>query len=57
MIDARFGLSGEPVASLAQIGARLGVSRERVRQIERRALEQLREHPVAAALGSEFGWS
>ncbi|MGB0619009.1 MAG: sigma-70 family RNA polymerase sigma factor [Myxococcota bacterium] len=57
VIDARFGLSGEPVASLAQIGARLGVSRERVRQIERRALEQLREHPVAAALGAEFGWS
>jgi RNA polymerase sigma factor (sigma-70 family) len=57
VIDARFGLSGEPAASLAQIGARLGVSRERVRQIERRALEQLREHPVAAALGAEFGWS
>ncbi len=57
VIDARFGLSGEPAASLAQIGARLGVSRERVRQIERRALEQLREHPVAAALGAELGWS
>ncbi|MCR9094168.1 MAG: sigma-70 family RNA polymerase sigma factor [bacterium] len=57
VIDARFGLSGEPAASLAQIGARLGVSRERVRQIERRALEQLREHPAAAALGAEFGWS
>lgn len=57
VLDARFGLSGEPAASLAQIGARLGVSRERVRQIERRALEQLRDHPVAVELGSELGWA
>ena len=57
VIDARFGLSGQPASSLAQIGARLGVSRERVRQIERRALEQLRSHPVATELGAELGWA
>ena len=57
VIDARFGLSGQPTASLSQIGARLGVSRERVRQIERRALERLRDHPVATELGGEFGWA
>ncbi len=40
VIRLRYGLDGEPL-SLAQVGARLGVTRERVRQIEEHALEQL----------------
>lgn len=39
VLEARFGLSGRREESLAEIGSRLGVCRERVRQIERRALE------------------
>ena len=42
VLESRFGLGGRTPMSLAQIGSRLGVSRERVRQLERRALERLR---------------
>jgi RNA polymerase sigma factor (sigma-70 family) len=38
----RFGLAGEPPMSLADVGARLGISGERVRQLERRALGRLK---------------
>jgi RNA polymerase sigma factor (sigma-70 family) len=39
----RFGLSGDDPLTLQQIGERLGISRERVRQIESRALRVMRE--------------
>jgi RNA polymerase sigma factor (sigma-70 family) len=41
ILRSRYGLDGEE-QSLAQVGARLGVSAERVRQLEQRALEKLR---------------
>jgi RNA polymerase primary sigma factor len=40
----RFGLDGEPKATLREIGEQLGVTRERIRQIETRARETLRRH-------------
>jgi RNA polymerase primary sigma factor len=48
ILRARYGLAG-PEQSLAEVGARLGVSAERVRQLERRALSKLR---AAARRGS-----
>ena len=39
----RFGLGREDRHTLEQIGQRLGLSRERVRQLERRALDRLRD--------------
>jgi RNA polymerase sigma factor (sigma-70 family) len=38
----RFGLEDQPVLSLRETGAALGICGERVRQIERRSLEELR---------------
>jgi RNA polymerase primary sigma factor len=42
VLKLRFGLDGEPRHSLNQLGRLLQVSKERVRQIEERAMEKLR---------------
>jgi RNA polymerase sigma factor (sigma-70 family) len=47
VIRRRFGLEGRPVETLDQIGKRRGVTRERIRQIEERALRQLRSQAEA----------
>jgi RNA polymerase sigma factor (sigma-70 family) len=41
VVNARFGFDA-PVEKLGEVGERLGVSAERVRQIEERALAKLR---------------
>lgn len=47
VIRWRFGLEGAEELTLEEIGRRLGVTRERVRQIEVRALEKLRTRLLA----------
>jgi RNA polymerase sigma factor (sigma-70 family) len=42
VVTLRFGLGGEEPLTLERIGARLGLTRERVRQIESAALQRLR---------------
>jgi RNA polymerase primary sigma factor len=42
IIQMRFGLREDPPMTFTQVGSALGVSRERVRQIEHRALARLR---------------
>jgi len=44
VIRRRFGLDGEPPATLEEIGRDLGVNRERIRQTEAKAMRVLR-HP------------
>jgi RNA polymerase sigma factor (sigma-70 family) len=46
VIASRYGLGGEPEQTLNEIALRLGISRERVRQIEVAALASLR-HAIA----------
>jgi len=48
ILELRFGLYNDP-QSLEAIGRKIGLTRERVRQLERRALARLRHLPAAAA--------
>jgi RNA polymerase primary sigma factor len=50
VLDLRFGLTGNGTHSLRQIGHLLRISKERVRQIQNRALEKLR------ASAERVGW-
>src|SRR5690348_13282108 len=49
VLSLRFGLDGEHPQTLEEVGTQLGITRERVRQLETRALRELR----AAAPGLE----
>jgi RNA polymerase primary sigma factor len=42
VLSRRFGLDGEPPQTLEEVGTDLGITRERVRQLESRALRELR---------------
>lgn len=54
IIKMRFGLSGEHPHTLEEIGKKLGITREGVRQIETKALSRLRKRQVVKTLKSDF---
>jgi RNA polymerase primary sigma factor len=50
VVRKRFGLDGAGRVKLRELGAGYGLTRERVRQLEAQALDQLREPPLRANL-------
>ena len=52
VVRRRFGIDTGKTLTLAEIGRTLGVTRERVRQIEVSALENLRKSPVVGVLST-----
>jgi RNA polymerase primary sigma factor len=50
VLALRFGLDGESPQTLEQVGLGLGITRERVRQLESRALRELRQAAPGLAL-------
>ena len=54
IIVRRFGLDGRPAMTLAAVGDTLGLSRERVRQIEAKAMDRLRTR-IEQAWGRDHG--
>jgi len=53
ILRSRFSRDGDDIPTLEQIGRRLGISRERVRQLEHRALARLRERDDVRRLRAE----
>ena len=53
VLDMRYGLDGKGTHTLEEIGVRLKITKERVRQIEDRATAQLRDMLVAKKTENE----
>ena len=53
VIKARFGLDGKGEKTLDQVGKLIGINRERVRQIEQKALRKMR-HPAKSRKVKDF---
>ena len=54
VLSMRFGLTDGRPKSLDEIGKVFGVTRERIRQIESRAMKKLRENPILARLLRDY---
>lgn len=53
ILDMRFGLNGKEPCTLEEVGNYIGVTRERIRQIEAKALRKLR-HPTRSKYLKDF---
>jgi len=51
VVEARYGLNGQDIATLEVLANELGITRERVRQIQMEALERLRQRLARQGVG------
>lgn len=54
VVKSRYGLTGEKPKTLEEIGKELGITRERVRQIEKNAMRKLAEYIALEIRGQEI---
>jgi RNA polymerase primary sigma factor len=50
VMELRFGLKGEHPRTLEEVGERFGVTRERIRQVEAKTLNRLKNYREAQGL-------
>ena len=55
IVSARFGFDGKPPRTFRELGTQMGVCKERIRQIQTRALDKLREMAAEARLEQTVG--
>ena len=55
IVVARFGFDGQPPRTFRELGVSMGVCKERIRQIQTRALDKLREMAAEARLEQTVG--
>ena len=55
IVVARFGFDGQPPRTFRELGASMGVCKERIRQIQTRAIDKLREMAAQARLEQTVG--
>jgi len=55
IVVARFGFDGKPPRTFRELGSQLGVCKERIRQIQSRAMDKIRDMAVAAKLEQTVG--
>jgi hypothetical protein len=54
-LRARFGFDGKPPRTFRELGSQMGVCKERIRQIQTRAMEKLRAMASEARLEQTVG--
>jgi RNA polymerase sigma factor (sigma-70 family) len=55
IVVARFGFDGKPPRTFRELGSQMGVCKERIRQIQSRAMDKLRELATEAKLEQTVG--
>ena len=55
IVVARFGFDGKPPRTFRELGSQMGVCKERIRQIQSRAMEKLRELAARSGLEQTVG--